>query len=73
MYNADNFSFDDLSGTFPVFRTQVHDQFKFMRVLYIFPSPAIAFIVHNCFFLIYEILKKIRLYGFSTDCSASSD
>ena len=72
MYNADNFSFDDLSGTFPVFRTQVHDQFKFMRVLYIFPSEPIAFIVHNCFFLIYEIIKKIRLYGFSTDCSASS-
>ena len=72
MYNADNFSFDDLSGILPVFRTQVHDQFKFMRVLYIFPSQAIAFIVHNCFFLIYEIIKKIRLYGFSTDCSASS-
>ena len=48
MYNADNFSFDDLPGILPVFRTQVHDQFKFMRVLYIFPSEAIAFIVHNC-------------------------
>ena len=72
MYNTDNFSFDDLSGVLPVFSTQVHDQFKFMRVLYIFSSEPIAFIVQNCFFLIYEIIKKIRLYDFSTDCSASS-
>ena len=49
MNNADNFSFDDHPGILPVFRTQVHDQFKFMRVLYIFPSESIAFIVHDCF------------------------
>ena len=48
MYNADNFSFDDRSGILPVFRTQVHDQFKFMRLLYIFPSDA----MHSSFTIV---------------------